>query len=154
MGLRFAKWLWLTCATISLLRAEAGSIDVILDDADDSIQYIPANGWTRGELCVGCLAKPDPSLAREGTWSDTTHHPGDAETRIVATRFTGTAVSVYCILANYIQWVDTMTNLSFVLDGAAGDGDDGGNASRGHLVSYNPRIIYTFPIHQLHSVES
>ncbi|KAI0717137.1 hypothetical protein C8Q76DRAFT_568054, partial [Earliella scabrosa] len=81
--------------------------------------YIPVKGWTRGDLCDGCAAKPDPSLAREGTWSDTTHHPGDAEPRIAATRFTGTAVSVYCILANYIQWVDTMTNLSFVLDGAA-----------------------------------
>ena len=71
MGLRLTRSLWLTCATISLLRAEAGFIDVILDDADDSIQYIPSYGWVRGELCGGCAAKPDPSLAREGTWTDT-----------------------------------------------------------------------------------
>ncbi|KAI0717131.1 hypothetical protein C8Q76DRAFT_566063, partial [Earliella scabrosa] len=72
-------------------------------------------GWVRGELCGGCAAQPDPSLAREGTWTDTTHTPG-AEPQIVSTRFTGTAVSVYCILGDYKQ---PMTNLSFVLDGAA-----------------------------------
>ncbi|KAI0717134.1 hypothetical protein C8Q76DRAFT_673488 [Earliella scabrosa] len=115
MAPQLTNWLWLTCATTSLLRAQAGSIDVILDDADDHIQYIQNNKWARGELCGRCPAKPDPSLAYEGTWTDTTHNPGDAEPRIVSTRFTGTAISVYCILGNNMQ---SMTNLSFVLDGA------------------------------------
>ncbi|KAI0754139.1 hypothetical protein C8Q80DRAFT_1067193, partial [Daedaleopsis nitida] len=96
------------------------TIDNFYGDSDTGLvpEYLPGP-WSEGDTCPGCRAQPDPSKAFRGTWSDTTHHGGDPETeaRIIKISFTGTAVYAYNIIANYIEWIDTLTNLSFILDG-------------------------------------
>lgn len=55
------------------------------------------------------------------TWSGTTHHDGQDDGRNITMQFTGTTVYAYHDLAPQISGTDTVTNLSFTLDGAPVD---------------------------------
>ncbi|TFK55643.1 hypothetical protein OE88DRAFT_643167 [Heliocybe sulcata] len=79
--------------------------------------YSPAAAWNQGSSCTGCSIHADSGQAYRGTWHDSTHTPGDPEPRVVQLSFNGTAIYAYCILANYIQYTTTLTNLTFRLDG-------------------------------------
>ncbi len=78
--------------------------------------YMPGP-WSEGDQCPGCHAQPDPKQCYNGTWSDTTHHDGLDDGQNVTVQFTGTAVYAYHVLAPPIIYTDTLTNLSFTLDG-------------------------------------
>ncbi|KAI5116467.1 hypothetical protein M0805_006727 [Coniferiporia weirii] len=76
----------------------------------------PADNWQQGATCKGCEAQPDPSLAFRGTWHDATWNPGDPGEKVVTVGFTGSAVYVFIILENSVQFT-TLTSLSFTIDG-------------------------------------
>ncbi|KAI0756229.1 hypothetical protein C8Q80DRAFT_15800 [Daedaleopsis nitida] len=103
--------------------AQAGSTNRTIDDEHgDSVTgarptFSPAGGWKQGGTCQDCFVKLDPAQTFQGTWHDATHHPGDAESRMITAQFTGTAVYVYCIVANKVPGADTLTNLTFSIDG-------------------------------------
>lgn len=50
--------------------------------------YLPTGDWSTGG-CKGCLAKPNASLAFDGTWHDATHGQGHVDQKIVQTIFGG-----------------------------------------------------------------
>ncbi|KAI0326743.1 hypothetical protein GY45DRAFT_1328505 [Cubamyces sp. BRFM 1775] len=94
------------------------------DENGDSVTgakptYLPDEGWSQGAQCPGCHVHPglvDVSLAFDQTWHDGTYHPGQPD-RVITVSFTGTAVYVYNLIANVIQYTTTLTNLSFSVDG-------------------------------------
>ena len=82
--------------------------------------YSPAEGWSQGDTCTGCHVNStiaNVSRAFDKTWHDATYHPGQPE-RVISMSFTGTAVYAFFLLANQIISTTTLTNLSFVIDGA------------------------------------
>lgn len=92
--------------------------DEILENAIDKRPvYAPEHAWAQGATCAGCKAAINASDTWKGTWHDTTQHPENATFTMMAT-FTGTAVYVYNILANYIPYSSTLTDITFTLDGA------------------------------------
>lgn len=125
---------------LSLLTvAEAtGLRNVTIDDSyGDEIThnlptYTPSSVWTSG----AARAQPNASLAYNGTWHDTTSHPGEAahvvsfdftgllELHFVATYIVtsaGVSLYAYCIIANTpppsSKYFDTFADYSFLLDG-------------------------------------
>ena len=93
------------------------------DEQGDSVtglvpEYSPPGAWHQGSTCTACFVHLDTSQVLDGTWHDTTHHPGDPEPRSITMRFNGTAVYVYNALANTVTGADTATNLTFSIDGA------------------------------------
>ncbi|KAI0658424.1 hypothetical protein C8Q70DRAFT_1055003 [Cubamyces menziesii] len=94
------------------------------DENGDSVtgakpSYLPDEGWSQGAQCPGCHVNPtlaDVSRAFDQTWHDGTYHPGQPD-RTITVSFTGTAVFVYNLIANVIQYTTTLTNLSFSIDG-------------------------------------
>ncbi|KAI0760675.1 hypothetical protein C8Q74DRAFT_1441246 [Fomes fomentarius] len=87
------------------------------DSVTGQLPLFMPDPWSEGDQCPGCHAQPDPKQCHNGTWSDTTHHDGLDDGRNVTVQFTGTAVYAYHILSPPIIWTDTLTNLSFTLDG-------------------------------------
>ncbi|KAI0800516.1 hypothetical protein C8Q74DRAFT_421266 [Fomes fomentarius] len=92
------------------------------DEYGDSVtglvpQYSPPGAWHQGSTCGGCFVHLDPSQVLNGTWHDATHNAGQPEPRSITMRFNGTAVYVYNVLANQVSFADTLTNLTFALDG-------------------------------------
>lgn len=85
--------------------------------------YSPSDKWALGQQCTGCNIHSgttsdtiDVQQVFDGTWHDSTYHPGDPEHTVAAT-FVGSAVYVYNIIANQVQDTTTLTNLTFWIDG-------------------------------------
>ncbi|KAI0800515.1 hypothetical protein C8Q74DRAFT_420803 [Fomes fomentarius] len=103
--------------------ATAASVNRTIDDElGDSVtgvvpSYSPVGSWSQGATCDRCWIQLDHDQAFKGTWHDTTHTPGDPEPRLVTAQFAGTAVYVYCVIANAVPNTTTLTNLTFTLDG-------------------------------------
>ncbi|KAF8447251.1 hypothetical protein L210DRAFT_2785803 [Boletus edulis BED1] len=86
---------------------------------DDAVvpQYLPTNSvWNIGGDCTTCLVKPDPTLAYNGTWHDSTFAPSNGYTQAIEFTFTGNALYIFFITANNVTGATTFTDLDFVLD--------------------------------------
>lgn len=105
-----------------------------------SLDYIPLNGWTQGNNCVGCAMHPDPIQTYNGTWHDTTLDKGDTsqlmfnitfhgtvytpplsrEHGMALTSLLGTAVYTYFIFPDNVSYfgfaVTLLANMSVLLD--------------------------------------
>ena len=115
-----ARCLLLLFAAYTHARSTNRTID---DEYGDSVtglapEYSPPGAWHQGSTCQACFVQLDGSQVLEGSWHDTTHHGGDPEPRSITMRFNGTAVYVYGVLANNVPFTDTLTNLTFAIDGA------------------------------------
>ncbi|KAI9059942.1 hypothetical protein FKP32DRAFT_1633776 [Trametes sanguinea] len=94
------------------------------DQLGDSVtgavpSHTPDEGWTTGQTCPGCGIHPgevDPDKTFQGTWTDSTYHPGQPD-RVIMASFAGTAVYVYNLIANSFPYITTETNMSFSIDG-------------------------------------
>ena len=54
-------------------------------------QYLPSDSvWNIGNNCTSCFVKPNPSLAYNGTWHDTTYSSSNSYTQAIEFTFTGT----------------------------------------------------------------
>ncbi|KAJ8695282.1 hypothetical protein PTI98_007888 [Pleurotus ostreatus] len=77
--------------------------------------YIPPNKWSPN----GGSARPNASLAHNGTWHDATYHPKNAPHK-ASFSFTGVSLYVYCIIANtpppHSDTFDAFANYTFFLD--------------------------------------
>ena len=109
--------------TVSCSAAGTPTNRTIDDEEGDSVsslkpEYLPSGAWSQGATCSGCLARLDPSQTFDGTWHDSTFTPGIQTAPTITLRFNGTAVYVYNVLANSVPFADTLTNLTFILDGA------------------------------------
>ncbi|KAF9497096.1 hypothetical protein BDN71DRAFT_636153 [Pleurotus eryngii] len=78
--------------------------------------FSPLLGWAQGAVCDGCL-KLDPGKTIQRTWHAHTRRSNETWSA-VSFPFTGTAVFVYCILANNLTGITALANYSFFLDGA------------------------------------
>ncbi|KAF7298894.1 hypothetical protein MIND_00837400 [Mycena indigotica] len=102
----------------------AASTNRTIDDTngDSMTGAIPVyqpneSGVWAGPSCVGCAIVPDTSLAHDGTWSAATYNAGLGIMNI-SMDFTGTAVYVFFILANFQdEGITTTTKASFSVDG-------------------------------------
>ncbi|KAF7430908.1 hypothetical protein PC9H_006623 [Pleurotus ostreatus] len=100
--------------------AAGGLRNVTIDDrgGDETTHnipiYLPPDKWSSGGH-----ARPNASLAHNGTWHDATVHPGESALN-VSFSFTGVALFVYCIIANtppmHKQYFDALANYTFFLD--------------------------------------
>ncbi|KAF7353824.1 hypothetical protein MVEN_01068000 [Mycena venus] len=107
--------------------------------------YSPAQVWNEGTSCENCTIHPDPALAFNHTWHDSSQFPTE-EPVSVSLDFTGTAVWVFCIVPPIITGKITRYNLSFNLDAGAHQGQ----------FSYTPtsssEFLYNVPVVSLPSL--
>ncbi|KAJ2981000.1 hypothetical protein NUW54_g10930 [Trametes sanguinea] len=117
----------LASVVASLTRTTAAALvnRTIDDQRGDSVtgqlpSKSPANKWAFGQLCPHCGIPAgsvvDPKKVFQGTWSDSTYHPGLPD-HVINASFTGTAVYVYNLIVNIVPEITTETNLSFSVDG-------------------------------------
>ncbi|KAJ7778747.1 hypothetical protein DFH07DRAFT_539291 [Mycena maculata] len=91
------------------------------DEFGDSVSgalptYRPDSYWNVGTSCTICEVHPDPTLAFNHTWHDTSQLPGHAPVSVTLD-FVGTAIYVFCIAPPITTNVVTLYNLNFTLDG-------------------------------------
>ncbi|KAJ7895068.1 hypothetical protein B0H13DRAFT_2035200, partial [Mycena leptocephala] len=100
--------------------------DAFAGDSDTSILYSPANAWGLGSTTGHGRIAPDPSLAQDETWHDTTDdttpdHDGTTPT-FMEVNFQGTGIDVRCIIVNnkadpsIPPFTGTKANYSFFID--------------------------------------
>lgn len=98
--------------------------------------YKPQSAW-EDATCSGCFVKPNVQQAFDGTWTAATYSPDKTETSIefsfkgtqrphalptwavLTDVLTGTAIYVYFIIPQTIQYTDTTTDCNFALDGGS-----------------------------------
>ncbi|KAG9308415.1 hypothetical protein JVU11DRAFT_11903 [Chiua virens] len=109
---------------ISLCHSTFASLqNVTVDDAVQAgptgtiPEYLPsASYWNTGNNCSKCLVKPDPSMAYNGTWHDTTFNPDNGISQKIEFTFIGSALYIFFILANSVPDATTLTDLDFYMD--------------------------------------
>ena len=132
----------LTSLTFFLLRQSRLSLAVattvtIDDEYGDSLTgALPVyeGAWKYGPDCSGCLLQPSPEEAFKAGWHDTTTSTQYAQQQVTLTfngtfdslslfnlqqlqRHQGTAISVYCIVPNYMASANIFVNIICYLDG-------------------------------------
>ena len=131
------------CVWLTLHTALTASSDVFVDDngvdpvTGSSITYTPPGAWSEGQNCTTCLAKPDPSVAFDGTWHDCTFLTDTGSPVNITFQFSGelnpcsfwlvqssdhaghpgSGIRVYCILAPPTQGLVTNSDMTFYIDG-------------------------------------
>lgn len=98
------------------------------DEYGDSVTGVkPTYGpddsyWHQGSTCSACHITPfiDKTQSFDGTWHDGTYSPGGPDLTI-SFSFTGTAVYVFNIIPNTLNFTDTLADVTFTVDGAHGD---------------------------------
>ncbi|KAJ6592291.1 hypothetical protein DFH09DRAFT_1306165 [Mycena vulgaris] len=78
--------------------------------------YSPAASFSLNSNCSKCSVKLDPSQVFDGTWHDSSQLPGGKPVSITLS-FHGTAIYVFCILANAVKNAVTNSDFLFSLDG-------------------------------------
>ncbi|KAF9497091.1 hypothetical protein BDN71DRAFT_634899 [Pleurotus eryngii] len=120
--------------------------NVTIDDkyGDESTSvvptYLPSHAWSSGPR-NDLNAKPNVSMAYNGTWHDSTHWINNTEV-IANFGFTGVSIYVYCIIANTPQgpFFHAFADYHFFLDG-----DFVGEYR--HDVERIPDYFYNFPVY-------
>ena len=141
---RWAHFLLLCLSTLSSLSA-AANINQTIDDLQTGSQapaFAPSGDWATGQTCTTCALHPgivNVSQAFDGTWHDSTYHPGSPPGEITAT-FTGTAVYVFNIIANNFGGITTFTNLTFYIDNEL-------VGSYIHTPTSDANILYRVPVY-------
>ncbi|KAJ7144948.1 hypothetical protein C8R43DRAFT_891036, partial [Mycena crocata] len=119
------------------------------DQFGDSISgvrptYSPASSWSPNSSCNGCLLHPDPALAFNHTWHDSSQFPGTSPVSLTL-EFVGTAVYVYCIVPPITANVVTSYNLNFTLDGES-------RGKLSHTPTSNTEFVYNYSVLSLESL--
>ncbi|KAJ7221603.1 hypothetical protein GGX14DRAFT_670431 [Mycena pura] len=103
------------------------SVNRTIDDQfGDSVSgvlpvYTPLSVWNLGTSCPDCEVHPDPALAFNHTWHDSSQFPGGAPVSLTL-QFVGTAISVFCIVPPLAPNVISRYSLNYNLDGGAATG--------------------------------
>ncbi|KAF9072768.1 hypothetical protein BDP27DRAFT_1319963 [Rhodocollybia butyracea] len=91
--------------------------NVTIDDADPSIIYLPDGAWnTRNPTapCPGCGTNPNYAMMFDDTFHDGTFFPAANVPLTASMLFNGTAVYIFCALAQSSNGISDMT---FFIDG-------------------------------------
>ncbi|PIL32315.1 hypothetical protein GSI_05561 [Ganoderma sinense ZZ0214-1] len=113
------------CLLLPIVLVSTALVNITIDDTDgdasqdSTLTFSPVGFWAQGQDCPTCNVHSgnttdtiDVSQVFDGTWHDSTFHPGDPDHTITAS-FIGTAVYVYNIIGNQIPSTITFTNLTF-----------------------------------------
>ncbi|KAJ6614177.1 hypothetical protein B0H10DRAFT_2046293 [Mycena sp. CBHHK59/15] len=90
---------------------QGDSVSGLLPAYDPLVQFYPNESG-----CSFCGTHPDPAGAFGGTWHDGSQLPGTPSISVTLS-FNGTAIYVFCILANNLTNVMTNSYFTFTLDG-------------------------------------
>ena len=90
-------WAILALSLVPALFVHGALVNTTIDDASSSVTYAPSNGWSVGQSCVPCTAKPDVKQTTDGTWHDTLFLPQANVVQTATLKFTGKHV-VTCFL--------------------------------------------------------
>ncbi|KAJ7210424.1 hypothetical protein GGX14DRAFT_363358 [Mycena pura] len=140
----------LTQATQSAAAISQRTID---DTFGDSVSgalpsYAPADNFSPNSDCSNCEFHPDPESAFKGTWHDSTQLPGGPAVSVTVS-FTGTAISLFCILANTAFGHIATSDFSLSIDGTT-------HGTFTHTPDNTSDFIYqakVFEVHDLANVE-
>ncbi|KAJ7463782.1 hypothetical protein FB451DRAFT_1043042 [Mycena latifolia] len=77
--------------------------------------YEPLNAWNTDGNCTGCFAKADPSMTFQRSWHDSVS--ASLPPSSVEIHFTGSTIYLFCVVTNTVPDTNTLTNLTFSLDG-------------------------------------
>ncbi|KAF9457474.1 hypothetical protein BDZ94DRAFT_1273082 [Collybia nuda] len=102
-------------------------VNVTVDDelGDDVtgglITYLPKDAWNSGPTCKRCMTNLDLNQVRNGTWHEGAfgrkRESEDVNIPLIASfSFYGTAVYVYCVLANTQHYPNGNSDLTFFID--------------------------------------
>ncbi|KAE9397619.1 hypothetical protein BT96DRAFT_1020641 [Gymnopus androsaceus JB14] len=98
--------------------------NVTIDDSDPSIIYLPAwNTRNASVPCATCTANPQADLMFDETWHDSTFNPSPGSSEFAnipstaSMLFNGTAMYVFCALAESSTGSDGDSDMSFYIDG-------------------------------------
>ncbi|OBZ79761.1 hypothetical protein A0H81_00334 [Grifola frondosa] len=99
------------------------TIDDMYGDPETGAQFVytPSDFWNVGQNCNSCAAQPSPSQAYQGTWHDgspyTPSSDGEQSGLLSAEiSFFGSAIYVFCILAQTITPLNGSSDMSFYID--------------------------------------
>ncbi|KAH9922671.1 uncharacterized protein B0H18DRAFT_508385 [Fomitopsis serialis] len=102
-------------------RAIGTTTNRTIDDfyGDSATGAIPlySDGWNYGPQCSGCFIQPAIGETFDQSWHDVTASPTDPAPKTVTLSFNGTAIWVYGVVPNYVEYATTLVNVSFELDG-------------------------------------
>ncbi|KAJ7694651.1 hypothetical protein B0H17DRAFT_1009221, partial [Mycena rosella] len=114
-------WLYVLLLLQVPLSAAILSNRTIDDTNGDSVSgllpvYSPAAHFSPNSNCPTCSVKLDPTQVFDGTWHDSSQLPGGQPVSITLS-FHGTAIYVFCVLANAVKNAITTSDFVFTLDG-------------------------------------
>ncbi|KAJ3724235.1 hypothetical protein DFJ43DRAFT_594779 [Lentinula guzmanii] len=105
-------------------------VNVTIDDSSPLVTYYPTGGWnsrSASNPCPACTANPDTDLFYDRTFHDGTFYPLPGITNFpnvpltASIVFNGTAVYVFCALAQSSNSPDGDSDMSFYIDGSLKD---------------------------------
>ncbi|KAJ7066158.1 hypothetical protein C8F01DRAFT_1122391 [Mycena amicta] len=119
-------WFRQLCASAFLLPISYAKLQSrIIDDTNGDPAtgifpfYSPVNEFSLNSNCSSCKVILDPSQVHDRTWHDSSQNPGGSPVSI-ALSFTGVSISIFCILANFIDATTvSKSSFAFTMDGKA-----------------------------------
>ncbi|KIK58739.1 hypothetical protein GYMLUDRAFT_141516, partial [Collybiopsis luxurians FD-317 M1] len=101
-------------------------VNVSIDDSSPSVLYFPAEAWNARNAsvpCSNCTSNPEAVNMYNDTFHDSTFNPVSGSNNFPNTPltasllFNGTAVHVFCALAESSTSPDGNSDMSFLIDG-------------------------------------
>ncbi|KAF7294608.1 hypothetical protein MIND_00997400 [Mycena indigotica] len=77
--------------------------------------YTPDGYWSFDSTCSSCVFRPDPKLAFNGSWHDSSQFVNTAPVSVTLS-FSGTAIYVFCIVPPIIQGTISRYRLNYTLE--------------------------------------
>jgi len=115
---------WIPFSLLLIQSAHSTLTNRTIDDENGDSEsglrpiYAPtADAWNYGPACPGCYVQPNPDDTFDQSWHDVTVSPTDSSLRNVTLTFNGTAIWVYGVVPNYVQYATTYVNVTFEMDG-------------------------------------
>ncbi|KAI0809263.1 hypothetical protein BC629DRAFT_1106608 [Irpex lacteus] len=148
---RRALWIEFLIFALVLLSSTSCSwavrVNITVDDSESgnglpSIIYSPPGAWNIGNNCSACTAKPAASDAHGGTWHDATFPANGSQKDLTQATlvFNGSAIYVFCIIANSVASPTGTSDMSFYIDGKVVGGF-------WHAPSGNTSYQYSYPVY-------
>ncbi|KAJ7181027.1 hypothetical protein C8R46DRAFT_986111 [Mycena filopes] len=96
--------------------------------------YSPSSAFSNNSDCPTCTIVLDPSQVFDGTWHDSSQLPTGPPVSVTLS-FHGTAIYIFCVLANTVGTTVTSSDFAFTLDGSP-------SGTFSHQPNSSPDFIY------------
>ncbi|KAJ7117458.1 hypothetical protein C8R44DRAFT_790759 [Mycena epipterygia] len=129
-------YIFLTRVALCIANLSNRTIDDTRGDSETGLLpvYSPVANFSLNSNCSTCSIKLDPAQVFDGTWHDSSQLR-DGPPVSITLSFNGTAIYVFCVLANAVEHTVTTSDFLFTLDGSARD-------TFTHEPSSSPDFIY------------